>query len=54
MQRPGMSFAVTWYDTQTGLPLSTGRQSADDQGELVLNIASLKTDIAVKIARGDT
>jgi hypothetical protein len=54
MQRPGMSFAVTWYDTQTGLPLSTERQSADDQGELVLNIASLKTDIAVKIARGDT
>jgi hypothetical protein len=51
MGTPNASYAITWYDTQTGLPSGTETRSADGAGTLTLNVSDLRTDVAARIAR---
>jgi hypothetical protein len=50
LQRPGASFNVTWYDTQTGQPTSTQMLTANANGVVSLTVNGLDTDTAAKIA----
>jgi hypothetical protein len=50
MGKSNASFAVTWYDTQTGQPSYTETLLAGGDGTLTLAVSNLRTDTAAKIA----
>jgi hypothetical protein len=50
MGKSNASFAVTWYDTETGQPSYSETLSADADGTLTLTVSDLMTDTAAKIA----
>lgn len=47
---PGRSYALTWYNTATGLVTGTENRTADSAGLLTFPIHNLATDMAVKLA----
>lgn len=51
LQQPGATYTITWYDTQTGQPVSTQTVAANGAGVLSLAVNNLATDIAVRITR---
>lgn len=51
LQRPGATYTVTWYDTQTGQPTSTRAVTANGAGVVSLTVTNLMTDTAVRLTR---
>ncbi len=51
MGRPNARYRAEWYDTATGLPVSTEIIVADSRGLVTLALENLGSDIAVKLQR---
>ncbi len=52
--RPGATYIVKWWDTNTGQPASTETLLSQSDGSLKLEIVGLETDVAAKISRGSS
>ena len=49
MSRPGANYAVTWFDTATGLPAAQTNVAADTNGIVQLTVSGLASDTALQL-----